>query len=190
MKKIGMFIEVINAGSIELANRPHVVVGGTDIAIACRLRVGEASIPVTSDLVEGRLPEEVIMEATLSSPSINPVFLSKCGKINDIEMYILSTDGLEYASSLFYPGEMRMLEKKLGEGYIVIPSSIHEFLIIPDSDAISADNLAQIIKDVNGDKSLIKPEEILSYIPYHYADGVFEAFASYTERKKKAEAGK
>lgn len=189
-----LFIEVMNAGSEELKNRPHRIV--LDMAIACRVDMVDLSVPVTNELLkmlnrhEGVTEEEIVREAILNSPNIKP---EKFGKVNQVlgpenkaEMYFLSTKGFGSAASLFYPWEMGRIEYKLGGGYVVIPSSVHEVLVFPD-DGITmkdAEDLSRFIKSVNEDKSCISPDEILSWAPYHYSDGVFETLESYLLRKR------
>lgn len=189
-----LFIEVMNAGSEELKNRPHRIV--LDMAIACRVDMVDHSVPVTNELLkmlnrhEGVTEEEIVREAILNAPNIKPV---KFGKVNQVlgtknkaEMYFVSTNGFGSAASLFYPWEMGRIEYRLGGGYVVIPSSVHEVLVFPD-DGITmkdAEDLSRFIKSVNEDKSCISPDEILSWVPYHYSDGVFETLESYLLRKR------
>lgn len=190
----GLFIEVMNAGSEELKDRPHRVI--LDMAIACRLDLVTHSVPVTNELLEilkrheGVTEEEIIREAILNSPNIKP---EKFGRVNQVlgqkykaEMYFVSTQGFGYASSLFYPGEMDRIEYRLCGGYVIIPSSVHEVLVFPDDGITMKDakDLSDFIKSVNGDKSCISPDEILSWVPYHYSDGVFETLESYLLRKR------
>ena len=189
-----LFIEVMNAGSEELKNRPHRIV--LDMAIACRVDMVDHSVPVTNELLkmlnrhEGVTEEEIVREAILNAPNIKPI---KFGKVNQVlgsknkaEMYFVSTNGFGSASSLFYPWEMGRIEYRLGGGYVVIPSSVHEVLVFPDDGITMKDakDLSDFIKSVNGDKSCISPDEILSWVPYHYSDGVFETLESYLLRKR------
>lgn len=189
-----LFIEVMNAGREELKSRPHRIV--LDMAIACRVNMVNHSVPVTNELLkmlnrhEGVTEEEIVREAILNAPNIKPV---KFGKVNQVlgtknkaEMYFVSTNGFGSAASLFYPWEMGRIEYRLGGGYVVIPSSVHEVLVFPD-DGITmkdAEDLSRFIKSVNEDKSCISPDEILSWVPYHYSDGVFETLESYLLRKR------
>lgn len=186
-----LFIEVMNAGSEELKSRPHRII--LDVAIACRVDMVDHSVPVTNEMLkeyEGVTSEEIVREAILNSPNIKP---EKFGKVNQVlgpenkaKMYFLSTKGFGSATSLFYPWEMGRIEYKLGGGYVVIPSSVHEVLVFPD-DGITmkdAEDLSRFIKSVNEDKSCISPDEILSWVPYHYSDGVFETLESYLLGKR------
>lgn len=51
----------------------------------------------------------------------------------------------------------------------LIPSSIHEFIIVPDCSGMSAKELNQIIQEVNQDETCVKSYEILSDHCYYYS---------------------
>ena len=48
----------------------------------------------------------------------------------------------------------------------MLPSSIHEMIIVPDSSAPSWRETAMIVKEIN--ETQVREEEVLSDIPYHY----------------------
>ena len=56
--------------------------------------------------------------------------------------------------------------KELGQNLILIPSSIHEWLLIPLIPEMSTEELTEMIQSVNG--SELTPEETLSDHPYFY----------------------
>lgn len=186
-----LFIEVLNAGDESLKSRPYRPV--YDMAIACRLDMHGHSVPVTNDmLMEYGIPaDELIREAILNSPVLNPPAFFSVTEFtgvadNRVGMHVLTTKGVCRAASLFYPGEMERTEYKMGGGYIIIPSSVCEFLIMPDDDVTLEDakELSEFIKETNGDESCVSYEEILSDTPYHYANGVFEPLESYVMHQK------
>ena len=76
---------------------------------------------------------------------------------------------LEYmlgASVLFYPGVQEKIAEAMGEGYTVLPSSVHEVLIVPDSLSPGQMELAEMVRSVN--KNVLDPKEVLSDNIYHY----------------------
>ena len=76
---------------------------------------------------------------------------------------------------------------KLGENFYVIPSSVHEVIIIPDSAVDSYHALEEIIGQVNG--TVLNPEDYLSDNAYHYdtETKVFELASSYDARVSEVE---
>ena len=92
------------------------------------------------------------------------------GRISDedkVPMYVLSNEsGMLGASVLFYPGVQEKIAEAMGEGYTVLPSSVHEVLIVPDSLSPGQMELAEMVRSVNRD--VLDPKDILSDNVYHY----------------------
>lgn len=81
--------------------------------------------------------------------------------------YVLSNGhiGAFGAVSILYPGITEKLEKKF-KNFSVLPSSVHEVLIVPDSLGISMSDLKDMVPEVNGD--YVEAKDILSDACYHY----------------------
>lgn len=96
-----------------------------------------------------------------------------------------STDG---ASAIFYPGVMDLVGEKMKGDYFIIPSSVHETLVVPDDGTIAFQELKDMVMDVN--HTQVKPEEQLSDQVYHYdiAERIFEKAETFAERKQAKEA--
>ena len=81
------------------------------------------------------------------------------------------------AGSVFYPGVLKTIADDMECDLFIIPSSIHEVLVLPDSEyGIDAHHLRSIIHEVN--TSTVSDEEILSDSLYIYrseSDSVFIA---------------
>ncbi len=143
----------------------------------------EASIPLTRELarMEGldmRLIHEAAVENTKNKyPAVlqdmrsklfmqafdfeNNNLLNTNEVISDSEIYVLSNqDGRFGATTMFYPGIKDKIGELLGMGYYAIPSSRHEFLIVPKSNEMSATELQNMLRTVN--KEAVAPEDVLS----------------------------
>ena len=71
------------------------------------------------------------------------------------------------ASVLLYNGLLDGLAEKLGTDLYVIPSSIHELIIMPAEDgSLSLSKLSDMVKEIN--ENHVKEEEILSDCAYYY----------------------
>ena len=70
------------------------------------------------------------------------------------------------ASALFLPDVQKQIADTLGSGYYVMPSSIHEVLVVPDREDVSPRQLGQMVKDVNS--AMVQPEEQLGNRVLHY----------------------
>lgn len=86
------------------------------------------------------------------------------------KMYVVSTKSMvNGAVAITYPSVIQELTEILGEGFIIIPSSIHE-VICCNAEALSSGMLVPIIADVNN--SVLESKEYLSDHPYTIKDGV------------------
>lgn len=82
-------------------------------------------------------------------------------------MYVLSTqNGINGATAVLYPELMAEFASRLESDFYVIPSSIHEMLLVPSRFAPSPDMLREMIEEVN--KKEVPIEDILSDTPYFY----------------------
>ncbi len=97
---------------------------------------------------------------------------SDCGVfMEDLEsgipMYVLSnrhrTDG---AVCILYPNLLKDFSYTLGSVFYIIPSSVHEVLLLPAENTDNCEEFRKIIREVN-DTQLME-EEILSYSLYYY----------------------
>ena len=82
-------------------------------------------------------------------------------------MYVLTNqkrrDG---AAAVLYPGRLEMLALYLKENFYILPSSVHEMIILPESGALPKEELNAVIQEING--SQVNAEEYLSDHAYYY----------------------
>ena len=85
-----------------------------------------------------------------------------------IPMHIMTNKyQINGASVLLYHGLLDGLAEKLGTDLYVIPSSIHELIIMPAEDgSLSLSKLSDMVKEIN--ENHVKEEEILSDCAYYY----------------------
>lgn len=144
---------------------------------------GTATIPVTEDLIQlwetslkeihelakqntPKLlpavfkPMRIVMEELLGNPCDNII------QADDI-MFVL-TNSLRSlgASCILYENTLLHIGNFLKENYYILPSSIHEIIIIPESQAPCRETLNEMIIEVN--ETQVEPEEVLSDHVYYY----------------------
>lgn len=107
-------------------------------------------------------------------------------------MYVLTNEQkVNGAGVLFYPEMMDKIGDTLGSDYIILPSSTHEVIIVPDDGSFTALEMQDMVAEVNSTE--VEPEERLTDESYHYdkKDHVFEKFSTFEarmeEKKKEAE---
>ncbi len=144
------------------------------------------TITITDELVKKwDVNLETLIRAVLkNTPAIMPCSVlnmaeyikSKCPEYaklltdmaaEDIPIYILTNQRkINGATSLLYPGMLSSLSKKLGGNLLLIPSSIHEFLVMPLNSGVETCGLNEFIREVNATQ--LTDEEVLGERYYIY----------------------
>lgn len=75
--------------------------------------------------------------------------------------------GVNGSATILYRDCLKDIGKITETGMYIIPSSIHELLIIPDDGQISADGLKKMVREVN--TSCVAADEVLSDMVYYYS---------------------
>ena len=85
----------------------------------------------------------------------------------DMSLYTL-TNALEWngASAILYPDVLETYANQYGCDWLIIPSSVHEVLLMPYCSEAEIENARSAISGVNA--SLLSPNEVLSDHPYLY----------------------
>ena len=86
--------------------------------------------------------------------------------MNNTAYIATNTSGFNGASVIAYPDFNEKAVETMGGSFYMIPSSVHEFILIKDDGGINAKYLNAMIRDVN--KNTLKPKDRLSSQCYHY----------------------
>lgn len=115
----------------------------------------------TAQLLPSSLkPMRVVIEELLGNECENVVFQE------DI-MFVLTNQLRNYgAACLLYDGVLQQIATELGENYYILPSSIHEMIVVPESKSPDRKQLLEMITEIN--ETHVEPEEILSDNVYYY----------------------
>ena len=82
-------------------------------------------------------------------------------------MYVLTTEsGNLGASALFYPDVQEKAAELMGSGYYVLPSSVHECILVPDTAGHNEKDLCAMVKEAN--RTVVEPKDVLSDNVYHF----------------------
>ena len=160
-----------------------------DLAVVFIFVLKEAGITggvavITSELsgLWGISAEELFAQARQSAPVLlEPVVCNIRNMIGDcpeeveeiiddpenaVDMYILTNKSQTYgASALFYPGLLEKITDYLGGGFYILPSSVHEVILIPEA-AGEPDALRRMVQEVN--RCEVPEDMILSDNVYYY----------------------
>nr|WP_308742329.1 DUF5688 family protein [uncultured Anaerocolumna sp.] len=84
------------------------------------------------------------------------------------DMYVLSNaKGINGASCLLYPDVVKELSDQLNTDFYILPSSIHEIILVKNKDKIDKNVLREMVIDVN--YTQVAEDEILSNNIYFYS---------------------
>ncbi|MEF9839474.1 MAG: DUF5688 family protein [Lachnospiraceae bacterium] len=82
-------------------------------------------------------------------------------------MYVLSNPMKNFgACCILYDGILEKIGNRLGGNYYILPSSVHEVIIIPENQSPEKKELRIMITEIN--ETQVAEEEILSNVPYYY----------------------
>lgn len=122
--------------------------------------------------------EYEVIKQSMANPCIEPIMTDLTDAVIGIGENLLERDHVNYglyaittygkangAGALFCDGVMARIEEVFGSEYFIIPSSVHEFLVIPDQGSLDAADLADMVRFVNAE--VVDEDEIL-------CDGVFK----------------
>lgn len=71
-------------------------------------------------------------------------------------------------SALVYPGFLKQAAKTIDGSFFVLPVSVHEIVLVDDKVAESADYLSTELSNMLFCKEVLKPDDCLSEVLYHY----------------------
>lgn len=82
-------------------------------------------------------------------------------------LYVLSnTKHIQGAAVILYPGVLAEAARYLGGSFYILPSSIHEVILLPDDGRSNGKDLHEMIAEIN--RSQLQEEEVLSDYAYRY----------------------
>ena len=176
-----------------LANMPYVSVGH-GLAVIADINMGEDKsgdwrIAINNNVLESLgVDKERLFSSAMSSAKIydratlvdmsNALFSPEKENLLDRDeplapeelgsMYVLTNEsGSLGAATLFYPDVKEKAAELLGSDYYILPSSVHETILVPDNPDINAKDLCEMVKQAN--RTVVDEKDILSDNVYHYS---------------------
>lgn len=89
------------------------------------------------------------------------------GEFGQIPLFVL-TNNRRYlgAACILYGKVLKEFAGKIRENFFILPSSVHEVILLPESKVKNAKNLLCMVAEVN--RTQLAPEEVLSDAVYYY----------------------
>lgn len=86
---------------------------------------------------------------------------------NEIPLLVLTTQSMVHgAAAVFIPNVMEQISKKMPEGFFILPSSIHEVMVLPKTLGASIEALDDMVSSIN--EMQVDPEDQLSDFAHVY----------------------
>lgn len=86
---------------------------------------------------------------------------------SNYNMYVLTNSKKNHgAAALAYPKVLEQIDRLFSDGYYIIPSSIHELIIVPKTESMLPQELGKMVREVN--RTEVSREDILSDRIYEY----------------------
>ncbi len=166
---------------VVLKDCPHVRV--MDLAITFRWLAYQDEIGVSTALITNREMEhwgkdvEALYKLGMqNTPIFFPPKLQKMREVlknyvdtteDEMEIYILTNYmGIHGAVCILYESILEKLGEKIGEDFYILPSSIHEVILVPVSEYLRGEDLCQLVREANS--SIVSEQEVLSDSVYLY----------------------
>lgn len=206
-----LVMEVVSAETNKdmLESVPHKNI--EDMAVVYRFVLnsdeeGRASILATNQMIEnfGITADQLHADALENAPRIKPAEIKGMGEVlaemmgieqaemmglypvrpEDEQIFVASVpDKVHGAGVLAYQDFMDQAAERAGGDFFILPSSIHEILIVPDNGKMGLSDLENMVKEVNATQ--VAPQDKLTDNVYHYDSQakIFELGEKFVERQ-------
>ncbi len=105
---------------------------------------------------------------------------------DDGAMYVLTNqEKINGATALLDAKIMAEITERFGDNYFILPSSLHEVLIVPERDGMELKTLENMVQEVNATQ--VEPQDRLSDHVYKYDAQEQTVFRADRENERKAE---
>lgn len=85
-----------------------------------------------------------------------------------IPMFVLTNkQKLQGAACMLYPGVLKSFGERIGQDFYVLPSSVHEVILVPAMPGTGPEMLRDIVSDIN--RTQVAPDEVLADSVYFYS---------------------
>lgn len=183
------YLRLIPGNSPVLTETPHRMI--EDMALVVNIHLenfsdenGRSCVVVTKPLMDmyGIDESQLFADAERNSLAEEPlVFTPLCDMIRSliesnevpspeeagIVTYIATNkSGFHGASVLAYPDFAEKAAETIGGSFYMLPSSVHEFILIKDDGKPNAKDLNKMVRNVN--ETVLEPRDLLSNQCYHY----------------------
>ena len=206
------YLRLIPGTSPILGETPHKMI--EDMAVVVNIQLvnfsdenGRSCVVVSKPLMDiyGIDEAQLFADAEKNSLANEPIVFTPLG---DMIKHLIETEelpspedvgivtyiatnksGFQGAAVAAYPEFAEKAAEAIGGSFYMIPSSVHEFILIKDDGTPKAKDLNKMIKNVN--ETVLEPRDLLSEQCYHYdaKTKVLETGLSYANKVQQKKGG-
>lgn len=172
-----------------LQHLPHTGLPDTDLAAIYKIEISENE----QGLVSTKITDNMMEVWGISKESLHHIALDNTTRmhpfcIQDMEgiiyghkaapgvypermdadgFYVLSTgNAIGGAATVLYPDLLKEVGKRFGSDYFILPSSVHELILVKDTGEFDAKEMQMLVSKINHTE--VPPEDVLSNQVYRY----------------------
>ena len=206
------YLRMIPGDSPILKDTPHRMI--EDMALVVNIHIdglsdenGRSCVVVSRPLMEmyGIDEKQLFADAEKNSLANEPIVFTPLGEMiknlikaenlptpeeAGIITYIASNrSGFQGAAVAGYPDFCKQAAEAIGGSFYMLPSSVHEFILIKDDGTPKAKDLNAMIRNVN--ETVLEPRDILASQCYHYdaKTKVLETGLKYADKVQQRKGG-
>lgn len=191
-RRLSLALIPVRGNEVMLSSVPHRLI--EDLALIYRADQAEGISVVINDRMlagYGIAPEQLHEDALASAQDRHPCVIRPIREVLGIgqedddpelrdpddaapELYVATTaDMFRGACVIAYPGVLEQAAARLGGSYYILPSSIHEVLLVPARGEDRSEEYRDMVTEINS--AMVPENEKLSDSVYFYdhADGIF-----------------
>lgn len=145
-----------------------------------------ASISTMFDTIKPMIMKEM-MKSGMTREEAEMAANQMSNEAENPMMIVTNDRTVSGAGVIFYPNVMETISERLGSDFFILPSSVHETIVLPDNGAYTFEDLREMVGDVNSTQVL--PEDKLTNEVYHFdsKEHVFEKAETFADRQKAKE---
>lgn len=199
-----LFVRLSSAVGNEsiLKTSPHQMVADLVMTYHLHIPGGEEGF------MSARITNEMLKEYGITQEQLHQDALANTGRIfepktmsfmeimtgvpeeNPNMMIVTNTSGMLGAGALFCEDMLDKVADQMQGDYFVLPSSIHELIIVPDNGDFARPDLEKMVHEAN--EAVVDVPDRLSDSVYHYdhKDRVFERADAFEQRSQEKESEK
>ena len=111
--------------------------------------------------------EEMMKEIVSEGQETEQDLFAEEGEENG-RMYVLGNERKLFgAAVMLYRGVLEKIMEKTGKNLFILPSSVHEVILVPDDERQEAEELWKMVCDINATQ--VEPEEVLTDSVYYFS---------------------